>query len=167
MGKLTGTRETVYSRDPALDRRDPPALEAALEKVRETGKAQGLPLRDGMAPVVWHIRSLSEEAYTALARTSANELRRAAAEDRLQSAILARASYPECRDAFRRGVVKVEGALDANGDPLTIDDKSFEPTPAGPRLTQATLDAIFERFKAGLIIEIGQQVIEACEVPPL
>lgn len=162
---LTGARRLIAPSDPALDHTDEAKLEKALAHTNATGQINGLPLKDGQRPVVWHVRSLGVRDLRALARTSAHELQKAMAEDRLRSVIVDRATFPEQCDAFALGVVAAENATDEAGRPIELE---FEDRPGGKAkvLTEDTLDAILRRYFAEVIVEIGQQVIEACHLPP-
>lgn len=162
--KLTGPRTVICSEDPALDRRDPEKLAKALEHTNRTGEQNGLPILEGRSPVRWQIRSLPGRAYRQLTRTAAHYVRLALDNQQLQSAIVDRATFDECWDAFRRGVVAAEGATDDDGAPIALE---FDETPAGRILTEESTEAIFRRYKAGVISELGWQVIRDCEVPSL
>lgn len=162
-GKLTGPRRLIYSMDPAIDRSDEEKADEALRHANEKGDTNGLPLKDGQLPVIWHLRSLSVDDYSQFVLSSAHQLQQAMANQRIRSAVLERTTFPEYLSAFALGLVKADGATDADGEPLRIE---FDESGGRRKVSKATLDAIFQRYKAGLFVELGRQVIEACEVPP-
>lgn len=151
----------VWSRDPALDDSDPAALEDALAKVRETGDVKALPLKEGKRPVIWKLTSLTEKAYRALSRTSAFEVHKAMADQNLRHVLMERATYAETSEATRRCLIGVEGALGADDRPFQIQTEGKE-----RMLTEACMEALFERWGARLVSELGLRAIDACEVGP-
>lgn len=155
------TIQHVWSRDPALDDSNPAALEAALAKFRETGDVKVLPLKNGTQPAIWKLTSMTEKAYRGLSRTSAFEVHKAMADQNLRHVLMERATYGETSEAARRCLVGVEGALDERGRPFEIKTEGKERV-----LTEACMEALFERWGARLIAELGLRAIDACEVGP-
>lgn len=154
MQSLIEPHNYFYSRDPALDRdvtgldeaaakAKLAALDKALKVANETGKPDGLPLKPGRTPVTWRLAPLSERSYRDLTRTGSG--------------------VALCADAFRRSVVGAKDATDLDGHAIKLET---EDVPGGKVLNQATMDLLFRRYKAGLLLELGMRAVEECELDP-
>jgi hypothetical protein len=164
LGRVNGKVKHVWSRDPALDR-DAPELEGALEAYHN-GEQATLPTKEGRQLVVWTLISLTDRAYRELTRTSLLDgytKWQEAMQTKIFLPLIERATYAERYEAARRGIVTVENALDGEGRPFTL---KFDDGAGGKVVTGKSMEAIHARFGPRLIAELGQRVIDMCEMDP-
>jgi len=155
-----GKAKHVYSRDPALDRNDPKCDEA-LRHTNETGERNGLPLKDGRLPAVWHLRSLTMRGYEELSNAALFDLFQKL--PRGASALGDQAAFSIDRTAVRHGLVSVEGATDLDGRPIALE---FEDVNGEKALTRKSLEALYERYRPALINELGRRIVEISTLDP-
>lgn len=144
-----GKVKHIFSRDPAIDRTDEAKVTEALKHSRDTGEKNGVPVREGRTLAIWQLQSLSDRGYTELTRFSA---------------LNGDANHPTRREALRRGLIAVEGALDEDGRPLRLEFQ--DGGPGGQVVTDATLDRIHRIYGPRCVGELGQRVIDVTEADP-
>lgn len=156
----------VWSEDPALDTDfdglDDEARKAKLQAIdegyaelRRTGSIAKLPLRNGMKPCVWKLKSLTHAQKLQLS----DAMSQAAA----QAEMVGRRSmgakpvlYAPCAEAVAFGLVAVTGMLDNDGQPLKLER-------VAGRLTPDTMEKL---SYDPLIVELGARIFEISSPDP-
>lgn len=155
----------VWSEDPALDTDLPDdpvgraaklkAIEDGYTELRRTGDIKKLPLRPGMTPCLFKLKSLTHAQKLQIGDVMTQALAQVQAVGR--ASLTGRmVLYAACAEFVACGLVGVSGMLDDNGQPLKVER-------VNGRLPSETLEKL---SYDSLIIELGARIHEISSPDP-